>query len=253
MDSMASYMYIDRNNRLFTESELTAFKVLHQEAKATNFRKVVLCGMCYERFEHKPVRVKTKNTVTPITSRPNPTSPVKSSHYYQCPFCHTANEPLRNTCKGCSRILFSTEYDTKRVSASSFNYKKILLIAGIAVLAIYLVMSGKDVTREAAITTPMESVFNNEPGTYEWADGSSYTGDFKKGKPHGKGTLHWYNGNTYTGEFVDGQITGSGKLNWADGTVYEGEVFDGRPHGQGTMYYVSGSVYTGQWVNGEPE
>lgn len=48
-DSISLPMYLDRNKRLFSESELEAFRVLHPEAAYIQFEKVMVCGMC--KFE----------------------------------------------------------------------------------------------------------------------------------------------------------------------------------------------------------
>lgn len=42
-------MYLDKNKRLFSESKLEAFRVLHPEAAYIEFEKVMVCGMC--KFE----------------------------------------------------------------------------------------------------------------------------------------------------------------------------------------------------------
>ncbi len=40
----------------------------------------------------------------------------------------------------------------------------------------------------------------------------TYEGDFKSGKPDGSGTYSWANGNFFTGQFVNGMKEGKGKL-----------------------------------------
>lgn len=53
IDSMGTYMYVDRNQQLFSESELEAFRILHPEAAYTEFGKVTVCGMCRFEIERK--------------------------------------------------------------------------------------------------------------------------------------------------------------------------------------------------------
>lgn len=118
----------------------------------------------------------------------------------------------------------------------------------------------------------VEGIFHGK-GTYEWDNGTVYTGDWVNGKRtgqgtctfsngkyvgaflndelHGKGTYTWTNGNVYSGDWVSGQRTGQGTFIWKDGTKYVGSFKDGKQHGQGTMTWTNGDVYTGAWVYGE--
>ena len=41
-------------------------------------------------------------------------------------------------------------------------------------------------------------------GTKTYAEGTTYTGEFKNGLPNGQGTMTYADGSTYTGEFKDG-------------------------------------------------
>ena len=48
-------------------------------------------------------------------------------------------------------------------------------------------------------------------GNYEYDNGDAYSGDFKKGKKEGKGTYIWKNGDKYVGEFDNDVINGHGR------------------------------------------
>ena len=96
-------------------------------------------------------------------------------------------------------------------------------------------------------------------GTYTYADGDKYVGEFKDGKRHGQGTLYYlannqFKGDIYIGEFKDGKWHGQGtytygsKSKWA-GDKYVGEFKDGKKHGQGTVTYADGRVKEGIWEN----
>ncbi|MFT4416561.1 MORN repeat-containing protein [Fredinandcohnia humi] len=260
---MARVMYVDRNTNLLTESELTAFKILHTEERYTEFKKVTLCGICYHKFSaqmDRKVHRMPKTSLTPLNKEIR--SSVSKS-YYVCPFCKTANEPLRNTCKKCERVLFSTEYETKRVSQREVRsrgtfrgVKKMLIFVGIGLIAFYLLAEGGGrfgtTTTGKSPQNMVATLTGNNNGTYTWPDGTTYTGTFKNGKPDGNGTLVWPNGNKYTGEFLDGEITGYGILEYTDGAKYIGNLRNGQPHGKGKMYDSNGSVFQGQWVNGKP-
>ncbi|WP_456277538.1 MORN repeat-containing protein [Bacillus sp. AK128] len=256
---MASYMYLDKNNNLMSESEFSAFKILHPEEENIRFQKVTLCGICYESLSNqtnRKVSIKRKPNLTPSPIYKNKSS--KVDHYYICPFCHTHNEPLRNTCKSCTRILFSTEYETKRGSSKSTKInqypKKMITLIGVFIFVLYLLTRNEtDLVHNIVDSTTSERVSSNQPGFYEWPDGTTYNGEFQNGEPHGKGTLQWADGNMYTGEFIEGKITGHGKLMFSDGAVYEGSLLDGKPHGEGTMNYSNGSTLSGMWLNGKPK
>ena len=58
----------------------------------------------------------------------------------------------------------------------------------------------------------------------------NYTGERNsKGQRHGQGTLTYADGKTYTGEFKDGERNGQGTERSADGGKYAGEWKDGEP------------------------
>ena len=72
----------------------------------------------------------------------------------------------------------------------------------------------------------------NGKGTYTWANGNSYTGDFVNDERTGQGTFTWANGDRYEGGFVNGKLQGQGTYTWAaaDGAqprVYTGYFKDG--------------------------
>ena len=86
-------------------------------------------------------------------------------------------------------------------------------------------------------------------GTYTWADGNKYVGDFLNGKKIGQGTFTWKNGNKYVGEWRDDKRTGQGTFTWAVGDKYVGEWRDDKRTGQGTYTWKNGNSWTGQWSN----
>lgn len=51
-------------------------------------------------------------------------------------------------------------------------------------------------------------------GTFIWADGRKYIGEWKKGKQHGKGTFIKTNGQSRDGEWIDGR-----RVKWLDEAV----------------------------------
>ena len=71
-------------------------------------------------------------------------------------------------------------------------------------------------------------------------DGSSYIGEVKGKRPHGKGKQIFPNGDIYEGDFVKGKMQGKGKYRFNDGETYEGDFLDGRQHGKGICHFVDG-------------
>ncbi|TXC82229.1 hypothetical protein FS935_21275 [Metabacillus litoralis] len=260
IDSLAHKLYMDKNNNLMDDSELTAFQILHPEDKSNTFKKVILCGICYEKIKQsnsKVKLVKKRSTFTQLSKAKANNNP---KNYYVCAFCHTPNEPLRNTCKNCERILFSTEYDTKRISKYQLSDKKtsrqiidFLVVTSVIAITGFLVYKGVEGhVSKYTTNAPLEEVVSDH-SILAWRDGSTYNGDVKEGLPHGKGTMRWTNGTTYVGDFFEGDISGSGEYIWQNGQKYIGELKAGKPEGQGTMYYQDGSTHTGMWVGGEPK
>ena len=68
---------------------------------------------------------------------------------------------------------------------------------------------------------------------------------------NGYGTYTFASGNKYVGEFKDGKRHGQGTFTTADGGKYVGEWKDGKPHGQGTFTKSDGTIKKGIWENGK--
>jgi hypothetical protein len=65
--------------------------------------------------------------------------------------------------------------------------------------------------------------WTNCQGTFTFANGDKYVGEFKDGKYHGQGTATYVDGRKYIGEFKDGNKNGQGTYTAADGTKYVGD------------------------------
>ena len=110
-------------------------------------------------------------------------------------------------------------------------------------------------------------------GTFHFANGDRYEGDWRYNKRHGQGKYYYSNGAQYIGEwrddkangegiycspnfdryeggFVDGLFHGKGMLFFSNGTLYEGDFREGLFHGKGT-YYTNGSVEERKYINGQ--
>ncbi|OBS60615.1 hypothetical protein A6R68_08243, partial [Neotoma lepida] len=89
-------------------------------------------------------------------------------------------------------------------------------------------------------------------GTYIWADGLKYEGDFVKNIPMNHGVYTWPDGSTYEGEVTNGMRNGFGMFKCATQPVsYIGHWCHGKRHGKGSIYYnqEGTSWYEGDWVD----
>lgn len=68
---------------------------------------------------------------------------------------------------------------------------------------------------------------------------------------NGKGTYLYANGNSYTGDFQRGSPNGIGKIIYIEGDVYEGEINNGSMHGKGMMILANGNRIRGIWESGK--
>jgi len=75
-------------------------------------------------------------------------------------------------------------------------------------------------------------------GTYRFADGNVYEGEWKGDKKEGNGTHRYADGDVYHGEWKRDEKDGIGTYRYADGDVYEGEYKGGVKEGLGTYHYV---------------
>ena len=88
-------------------------------------------------------------------------------------------------------------------------------------------------------------------GTYTFASGDKYVGEFRGGLPNGQGTYTWSNGDKYVGEYRNGKRNGQGTYTHTDGNKYVGEFRDGKKNGQGTYTHTDGNEYVGEYRNGK--
>ncbi|MDA1332312.1 MAG: trypsin-like peptidase domain-containing protein, partial [Proteobacteria bacterium] len=98
----------------------------------------------------------------------------------------------------------------------------------------------------------LEVRWHNCQGTYTYADGNQYVGDFRDDKKHGQGIFMFgsesqWAGAQYVGEFRDDKFHGQGTYTYANGAQYVGEFRDDKYRGQGTLTYANGDKYVGEW------
>jgi hypothetical protein len=78
-----------------------------------------------------------------------------------------------------------------------------------------------------------------------------YSGDWVRGRRHGRGKLSFLDGSFYRGEFRDDQMWGKGiYVDATDGTQYDGEWYKNMRQGFGTLIDGLGTIYHGEfWAN----
>jgi hypothetical protein len=92
----------------------------------------------------------------------------------------------------------------------------------------------------------------NGQGTFEYADGMKYVGDWRNGKEHGQGRMTLPGGSIYEGAYKDGLPNGHGVYDVSNGKRYDGEWQDGMAEGRGFESDPDGSSYEGHWHLGLP-
>jgi hypothetical protein len=99
---------------------------------------------------------------------------------------------------------------------------------------------------------PDDSKWDKCFGTYKSENGSSYTGEFAKGKFSGKGVFKYPNGDEYFGDFKADKKEGRGTYIFKNGDKYVGEFKDRNFNGQGKYIFADGRPsILGIWKNGQ--
>ena len=98
---------------------------------------------------------------------------------------------------------------------------------------------------------PSTGYLHNCFGTFTWADGDEYVGEWKDNNFHGQGTYTFRNGEKYQGDWRDGRNFGQGTYTYSNGEKYVGEWKDNKKNGQGNYTYPNGEKYVGEWKDDE--
>ena len=98
--------------------------------------------------------------------------------------------------------------------------------------------------------------YHNCWGTYAFAQGNKYVGEFKDNNLNGKGTFYFladdeFKGDIYVGEFKDDKLYGNGTYTFANGDKYVGEFKDDRFDGKGAFTRANGDKYVGEFKDGK--
>lgn len=88
----------------------------------------------------------------------------------------------------------------------------------------------------------------NGKGILRLGEEGRYEGDFRDGFFHGIGTFYFKDGSTYTGQWKKGKKDGHGKQTLSD-SFFEGEFKDDLRHG--TLRFNDGNIVRGTWEGSE--
>ena len=98
---------------------------------------------------------------------------------------------------------------------------------------------------------PSTGYFHNCFGTYTFASGDKYVGEYRDGNQNGQGTYTFANGDKYVGEYKNGLRNGHFTVNYENGNKYVGEFRDDKKNGQGTYTFGPNSAWAGAKYVGE--
>ena len=84
--------------------------------------------------------------------------------------------------------------------------------------------------------------YDNCWGTYMYANGDKYVGEWSKDQKHGLGTNTYASGDKYVGQFKDDRRSGQGTYIFADGRKEIGGFKEGLLHGLAIQYRADGSI-----------
>lgn len=99
--------------------------------------------------------------------------------------------------------------------------------------------------RLASCPSDQNLLYNNCWGSYTYAAGDKYTGEWRDDQKHGLGVNTYANGDKYAGEFKDDRRSGHGTYLFADGRKEIGGFKEGLLHGPAVQYRADGSI--GAW------
>ena len=108
-------------------------------------------------------------------------------------------------------------------------------------------VDSKSVSNLPKCPSDTDAQWHNCFGTFTWANGDKYVGEWKDNKKTGQGTFTTPDGDKYVGEWKYDKRTGQGTMIFSDGSKYVGEWKDGKSNGQGTVTYANGTVKEGIW------
>lgn len=79
-------------------------------------------------------------------------------------------------------------------------------------------------------------------GSYYWANGTVYAGEWVNGAMHGHGVMTTGTGDRYEGAWDSNRKHGEGQYTWSNGDRYDGSFSDDMMHGAGYCSWPNGRI-----------
>ena len=98
--------------------------------------------------------------------------------------------------------------------------------------------------------TQMQNSLMRQEGECTAGTGNVYTGARDpNGYRNGQGSFKFADGSAYNGDWQQGLRHGIGEFTYKDGSVYKGQWIHDLKHGMGKFTYTNGDVVVGTWVH----
>jgi len=109
----------------------------------------------------------------------------------------------------------------------------------------------KNTRGSGVMTIRMGKVFfkRTSIGTYSYADGGKYQGEWRDNKRNGKGKFIDHDNNEYNGDWKDDKRQGIGVMRYCNGETFSGEWQNDCRNGKGSYKYSNGDRYKGEYRN----
>ena len=137
----------------------------------------------------------------------------------------------------------------------ALNWLPLIKISTAAVLAAwYMVVSSFSLLAvEQCPGSYSPSTWTECEGALTFVNGDQYAGDYYKGLKHGSGSYRYASGHTYIGEWKSDQPSGQGVFTFSNGDRYVGTMLNGKRHGPGTYHFSTGTQIEGIWQTDQVE
>ncbi|WP_017659294.1 MORN repeat-containing protein [Baaleninema simplex] len=114
-------------------------------------------------------------------------------------------------------------------------------------------VAGRPILEPRETTRQFDRSQPDGQGTYTFANGNRFVGEFFAGEPFGQGTFYHSTGTVCEGYFYTRNFDAeNATCNYPDGRRYVGELRQARPHGTGTMTLQDGRTIPGAFRAGQP-